>query len=66
MSWIAASLFAVVLIAPSFAFARGAKGHQIVAYIAEAHLTEATRQRIKAILPTNGTLGLRLRSGLMR
>ena len=49
-------LFAAVLIAPSFAFAWGAKGHQIVAYIAEAHLTDTTREKIKAILPKNGTL----------
>jgi hypothetical protein len=32
-------MFAVVLIVPSSVFAWGVKGHQIVAYIAEAHLT---------------------------
>ena len=49
-------VFAAVLIAPSFTFAWGPKGHQIVAYIAEAHLTDTTREKIKAILPRNGTL----------
>ena len=49
-------VFGAVLIAPSFAFAWGSKGHQIVAYIAEAHLTDTTREKIKAILPRNGTL----------
>jgi len=34
----------------------GPKGHQIVAYIAEAHLTDTAREKIKAILPKNGTL----------
>jgi len=48
---------ALLIIAPSFAFAWGPKGHQIVAYIAEAHLTETARQKIKVILPKNGTFG---------
>jgi len=34
----------------------GAKGHQIVALIAEAHLDAGTREKIKAILPKNGML----------
>jgi nuclease S1 len=54
------SLLVVIILVmyffPGSAKAWGPKGHQIIAYIAEAHLTEATRQRIKAILPTNGTL----------
>ena len=36
-------MFAVVLIVPSSVFAWGAKGHQIVALIAEAHLSEYSR-----------------------
>src|SRR5215471_4228824 len=47
---------AAVLIIPSSAYAWGAKGHQIVAYIAEAHLTDTDREKIKEILPKNGTL----------
>src|SRR5215467_5713210 len=47
--------FSVLLIMPSSAFAWGAKGHQIVALIAEAHLNTSTRDKIKAI-PKNGTL----------
>jgi hypothetical protein len=39
---------------PSFGW--GPKGHQIVAYIAEAHLTDTAREKIKVILPKNGTL----------
>jgi len=34
----------------------GAKGHQIVALIAEAHLDASTREKIKAMLPKNDTL----------
>jgi hypothetical protein len=48
--------FAVLLIVPSSVFAWGAKGHQIVALIAEAHLSASTRDKIKAILPKNDTL----------
>ena len=48
--------FAVLLFMPSYAFAWGAKGHQIVALVAEAHLNTSTRDKIKAILPKNGTL----------
>ena len=48
--------FSVVLIVPSSVFAWGAKGHQIVALIAEAHLSASTRDKIKAILPKNDTL----------
>src|SRR5262249_43199577 len=51
-----ALIFAAILIIPSPAFAWGAKGHEIVALIAEAHLDASTRQKIKAILPKNGTL----------
>ena len=47
---------AVILIIPPSAFAWGAKGHQIVALIAEAHLNASTRDKIKAILPKNDTL----------
>jgi hypothetical protein len=48
--------FAALLIMPSSAFAWGAKGHQIVALIAEAHLDAGTRDKIKAILAKNDTL----------
>jgi len=34
----------------------GAKGHQIVALIAEANLNASTREKIKAILARNDTL----------
>jgi len=47
---------AALLIMPSSAFAWGAKGHQIVALIAEAHLDASTREKIKAMLPKNDTL----------
>src|SRR5262245_22539630 len=47
---------AVILIIPPSAFAWGIKGHQIVALIAEAHLSAGTRDKIKAILPKNSTL----------
>ena len=49
-------MFVALLIMPSPAFAWGAKGHQIVALIAEAHLNDTTRDTIKAILPKNDTL----------
>src|ERR1700757_4137032 len=49
-------MFAVVLIVPSSVFAWGTKGHQVVALIAEAHLSASTRDKIKAILPKNDTL----------
>ena len=49
-------IFAAMLIIPAPAYAWGAKGHQIVALIAEAHLNASTRDKIKAILPKNGTL----------
>jgi len=42
---------AAVLIIPSSAFAWGAKGHQIVALIAEGHLDASTWEKIKAIVP---------------
>jgi len=45
-----------LLIMPSSAFAWRAKGHQIVALIAERHLNDSTRDKIKAILPKNDTL----------
>ena len=48
--------FAVLLIMLSSGFAWGAKGHQIVALIAEAHLDASTRDKIKAILRKNDTL----------
>src|SRR5215471_17047534 len=53
---VCALIFAAILTIPSPAFAWGAKGHQIVALIAEAHLNASTRDKIKAILPKNGTL----------
>ena len=49
-------VLAVILIIPPSAFAWGAKGHQIVALIAEAHLNASTREKIKAILQKNDTL----------
>jgi len=45
-----------LLFVPSSALHGGAKGHQIVALIAEAHLNTSTRDKIKAILPKNDTL----------
>jgi hypothetical protein len=51
-----AVVFAAILTIPSPAFAWGPKGHQIVAYIAEAHLTDTTSEKIRVILPKNGTL----------
>src|ERR1041384_6712602 len=47
---------ALCLHGPSTAFAWGAEGHQIVALIAEAHLDDSTRDKIKALLPKNGSL----------
>src|SRR5215471_5790307 len=55
MKKVLVALLAVMLV-PSYVFAWGAKGHQIVALIAEAHLNAGTREKIKAILPKNGTL----------
>jgi len=49
-------IFAAMLIIPAPAYAWGAKGHQIVALIAEAHLNASTRDKIKAILQRNDTL----------
>jgi nuclease S1 len=34
----------------------GSKGHEIVAAIAETHLTDAARKRIKELLPQGTTL----------
>jgi nuclease S1 len=49
-------VFGAVLIASSFAFAWGSKGHQIVAYIAEAHLTTPPARRSRRYFLKNGTL----------
>jgi phosphoserine phosphatase len=38
------------------AFLRGSKEHEIVAIIAETHLTSAARRRIKELLPQGTTL----------
>jgi hypothetical protein len=38
------------------AYPWGAKGHEIVALIAEAHLSDQTRDKIKALLPEDETL----------
>src|SRR5262244_3862303 len=48
--------FAVLLIIPSSVLAWGVKVTRFVALIAEAHLNSSTRDKIKAILPKNGTL----------
>ena len=44
-------MLAALLIMPSSTFAWGAKGHRIVALIAEAHLDASTWEKIKAIVP---------------
>ena len=49
-------LVLIVLFLSSPAFGWGAKGHQIVALIAESHLDESTRDKIKTLLPKNGSL----------
>jgi hypothetical protein len=46
--------FSLALHTPAHAW--GAKGHQMVALIAERHLTEQARERLKQLLPKNGTL----------
>ena len=51
-----AAVFAALFIIPSSVFALGAKGHRILALIAQAHLNASTRDKIKAILPKNDTL----------
>ena len=56
MKKVLVALTLAAMLMPSSAFAWGAKGHQIVALIAEAHLNAGTREKIKAILPKNGTL----------
>ena len=38
------------------AFVWGAKGHEVVALIADRHLTEQARERLKQLLPKNETL----------
>ena len=47
---------AVSLLNASPAFAWGSKGHEIVAAIAETHLTDIARKRIKELLPQGTTL----------
>ena len=47
---------ALSLLVQRLAFAWGAKGHEIIAYIAEAHLSESARNKIKEILPKNDSL----------
>ena len=42
--------------AASSVFGWGPKGHQIVALIAEAHLDDSTREKIRELLPKNGSL----------
>jgi hypothetical protein len=44
------SLLAFSVLFPVLSYAWGAKGHEIVGYIAEDHLTEAAREKIKAFL----------------
>ena len=46
--------FSLALRTPAHAW--GTKGHHIIAYIAEAHLIDAARAKIKTLLPKNGTL----------
>jgi nuclease S1 len=48
------TLFLLFIAAPVQAW--GGKGHEIVAYIAAAHLTKTARNKIKAILPKDETL----------
>ena len=47
---------AVSLFTTSPAYPWGSKGHEIVAAIAETHLTDAARKRIKELLPQGTTL----------
>src|SRR5438094_8898131 len=44
------SLLVFSVLFPVSSYAWGAKGHEIVGYIAEDHLTEAAREKIKALL----------------
>lgn len=41
--------FALALLFPQSAFAWGQKGHDVIAYVAEQHLTDATRQKVDSI-----------------
>jgi S1/P1 Nuclease len=51
------SLFCLLsFVVPPAAYPWGTKGHEIVAYIAAAHLTKAARTKTAAILPKDGTL----------
>jgi hypothetical protein len=47
---------AVSLLNASPAFPWGSKGHNVVAAIAETHLADAARKRIKELLPQGTTL----------
>ena len=44
------SLLAFSVLFPVSSYGCGAKGHEIVGYIAEDHLTEAAREKIRALL----------------
>jgi S1/P1 Nuclease len=47
-------LFSLFAAAPAHAW--GSKGHEIIAALAETHLTDAARKRIKELLPQGTTL----------
>ena len=49
-------LIATLTLLPSTVYPWGSKGHEIVAAIAEAHLTDTARKRIKELLPEGTTL----------
>jgi hypothetical protein len=51
-----ASLVLAIGVLASPAYSWGSKGHEIVAAIAETHLTDSARKRIKELLPRGTTL----------
>ena len=54
--WLSFAGFVANLVITSPAYPWGSKGHEIVAAIAETHLTDTARQRIKELLPQGTTL----------
>jgi hypothetical protein len=56
VSFFLIGIVAVIAVFTAPAYPWGSKGHEIVAAIAETHLTDAARKRIKELLPQGTTL----------
>lgn len=53
---VAGAILSLILLMPSFSHAWGDKGHEITAYVAEIHLTEQARKKIKVLFPKESDL----------